>query len=59
MLSVIIITSIVYPTPARDVVQLVACLLSMNEALGSVPSTTKGGMAAHACNPSIPGLEVG
>lgn len=59
MLSVIIIMSILFPSPNGDAAQLGERLLSMNEeALGLVPSTTNMGMASAACNP-IPGLEAG
>lgn len=37
---------------AKGIAQLVQHLSAMHEALGSVPSTAKQGMVAHACNAS-------
>lgn len=59
MLSFIIIMSNLFPSPNENANQLVECLLSMNESLGLVPSTTKVSMVAPAYNLSIPELEVG
>lgn len=59
MLSFIIIMSNLFPSPNENANQLVECLLSMNETLGLVPSTTKVSMVIPAYNLSIPELEVG